>query len=147
MVGVKFNLDTTPFEKALAQLSDALDPATVTASLAGVLEGQTRYRLSKEKAAPDGTAWMDWSDGYAATRGGQHSLLESGGDLIDSISAYSTSRLAAVGSPLVYAAMHQFGGAEVGSNIPDREYLGLSDGNADEIIDVIVDIAEGALNV
>ena len=38
-----------------------------------------------------------------------------------------------MGSNLVYAAIHQMGGKEVGQNIPARPYLGVSRDDEDDL--------------
>ena len=106
------------------------------------VEGQTRRRISEEKTAPDGKSWKDWSPKYARTRHGGHSLLEGEGYLLDSIQYQINPDAVEVGSNLVYAAIHQFGGDEVGINIPARPYLGLSPDNEADIVAVVEDFLD-----
>lgn len=75
-------------------------------------ESQTRRRISVEKSAPDGSAWPKWSDDYATTRHGGHSLLENEGDLLDSLQSFVDSNAAGWGTNLIYGAIHQFGSDE-----------------------------------
>lgn len=106
-----------------------------------LLSEQTRDRLINEKTSPDGDAWPAWSPAYAATRGSNHSLLigEGSAGLEGSIQHVVDGDAVEVGSNLVYAAIHQFGGAEVGKNIPARAYLGLSDENTAELHQLVID--------
>ncbi len=73
------------------------------------VETQTRRRISEEKTAPDGSPWQAWSDAYAKSRTGGHSLLDSSGRLLDSISYQIQGNNVHVGSNALYAAMHQDG--------------------------------------
>lgn len=50
-----------------------------------------------------------------------------------------------VGTNVEYAAIHQFGGDEVGINIPARPYLGLSPDNEADLLGVVEDFIEQAL--
>ena len=50
-----------------------------------------------------------------------------------------------VGTNVEYAAIHQFGGDEVGINIPARPYLGLSPDNEADLLSVVEDFIEEAL--
>lgn len=77
------------------------------------LEGQTRKRLNQPRGrevGPNGAAWPRWSDEYAETRHPNHRMLQNEGRLLDSITHRSTEDSAAVGTNVVYAAIHQFGG-------------------------------------
>lgn len=115
-------------------------------ALGSEVETQTRRRISEEKTAPDGAPWAPWSDAYAATRHGGQSLLQSEGHLLDSMHYQVIGGdVVEVGSNLVYAAIHQFGGEEVGRNIPARPYLGLSDENIDDLAALASDVVAGWL--
>ncbi|GAB7078763.1 phage virion morphogenesis protein [Megalodesulfovibrio paquesii] len=109
------------------------------AAMGAEVESQTRRRIQDEKTSPAGGSWPGWSPRYAATRHGGQSLLQAEGGLLDSIQSFADGDGAEVGSNLVYAAIHQFGGAEVGSNIPARPYLGVSDANAADLEQVARD--------
>lgn len=100
-----------------------------------VVESQVRRRITSEQEAPDGTPWEAWSKAYARTRHGNHSLLISGGALVDSLGFVVTRNMVEVGSNMIYAGVHQFGNEAKG--IPARPYLGLSDDDEREITAVI----------
>lgn len=106
------------------------------------VESQTHRRLRDEKESPDGEPWADWSENYAATRHGGHSLLMGEGSLDESIQFVASPDQVEVGTNLIYAAIQQFGGEEVGQPIPARPYLGLSDENREDLLDVLTDWAE-----
>lgn len=146
MAGVAYTLEARGLDAALTALKGYADgvPARLAllADAAGALiESSVKARLGETKRAPDGAAWDPWSERYGATRRPGQSLLEAEGDLRDSIQALTSPAEVRVGSNLVYAAIHQFGGADVGRNIPARPYLGLS--GEDER--GVTDLAEGFL--
>lgn len=77
----------------------------------GEAVSQTQRRIAEEKRAPDGSRWPAWSEGYAATRHGNQTLLQSSGALIESMTHNVLSaRSVEVGSNVAYAAIHNFGG-------------------------------------
>lgn len=97
---------------------------------------QTKRRIGEEKTSPDGQAWPQWSERYAATRHAGQSLLQSEGHLLDSITHVVElgGKDVDIGSNLVYARIHQFGGAKVGKpGLPARPYLGISAENRQDI--------------
>ncbi|MBF0445089.1 MAG: phage virion morphogenesis protein [Magnetococcales bacterium] len=142
MTGTAIIINAQGLERLQARLNNlaGLELGSLTEALAAEGESQTRRRIAEEKEAPDGTAWEEWSDSYAETRHGGHSLLEGEGDLLDSINAFVDGETAHVGSNLIYAAIHQFGGAEVGMDyIKPRPYLGFSADNSDDLVGVVDD--------
>lgn len=106
--------------------------------IGALLESSTRERF-ETKTGPDGQAWPEWSEEYALDREAHHSLLVGEGDFQDSNQFYAGANEVGVGSNLVYAAIHQMGGEEVGMNIPARPYLGLSDEDRSAISALIED--------
>ena len=110
--------------------------AGLTDAAGAILESSTRDRF-EIKSAPDGAAWVPWSEAYDDTREDHHSLLVEEGDLRDSIASYSTGVEVHVGSNLIYAAHHHFGGDEIGSGIPARPYLGISDEDEIDLADLV----------
>lgn len=109
------------------------------------VESQTRRRLAEEKRGPDGEPWPPWSAAYAAGRHGGHSLLRGEGGLLDSIRHEAGPEEAVIGSNLVYAAIHQFGGAEAGQALPARPYLGLAAADEADLAALLESWAEGRL--
>jgi len=128
MAGVTAQLTTIGLDQAIkavarlegARLAEFADDA------GAVLESSTRERF-ETKEAPDGADWPAWSDDYAATRKPHHSLLLGEGDLMGSIASLTSAGQVEVGSNLVYAAHHHFGGVDIGSGVPARPFLGVSD--------------------
>lgn len=148
MAGVQIEVTGSPAVRQ--KLADLLRRAGGTGQmmdlLGGLVESQTRRRLSQDKEGPEGEAWPDWSPAYAETRRSNHHLLENEGTLIDSIHYMVEGGRVEVGSGMVYAAIHQFGGAEAGMpQIPARPYLGVSHDDASEIEETLGHWLGGAL--
>jgi len=130
------------------------DPKPLLWDLAQAGEEQTKRRLADEKHGPDGERWPEWSPGYAATRHGGQDKLESTGDLIESINAFADAQTAGWGTNMAYGAIQHFGfdgsqsvrshtrkGYPVAAHtrqmhIPARPYLGVSDENLTELLDI-----------
>jgi len=137
-VALSVQLEGVPWlVKAFGNIA-GMDLAELAYNIGALLESSTQERIATEKQGPDGEAWAGWSEAYAATRGSQHSLLMGEGDLLGSVQNYSTGTTAEVGTPLVYGAIHHFGGAEVGKNIPARPYLGVSAQDRADIRDLVI---------
>ena len=141
MTGAVVEFDHQDFMRVQAALDRLIDagqhPRRLLEQLAGGVESQTRRRIGQTKTAPDGRRWAAWSAAYAATRGPGKSLLQSEGDLLDSIVSDVHDDTAEVGSNLVYAATQQFGDDDRG--IPARPYLGISRRDHDELERLIED--------
>lgn len=147
MTGVSLEYDISAIRdlnKKIEKLT-FVDTHSLFEEIGAELESQTRRRIAEEKEAPDGQPWPAWSPNYAASRHGGQSLLQGEGDLLDSIQyqVFADGSGVEWGSNLIYAATHQFGDAERG--ISQREYLGLSDDNADDIGTIIDDWMERQL--
>lgn len=105
--------------------------------IGATVESQTRRRIAEDKASSDGDRWPGWSEKYAKTRHSGHSLIEGQGDLLDSLTHLVGADDVQIGSNLIYAATHQFGDED--RNIPQRQYLGLSSDDEEELDRVIGD--------
>ena len=126
-----------------------IDMDKLELGMAAVNESQTKRRISDEKTTAKGDPWKDWSPEYAKTRHGGHSLLQGNNDLLTSIAFDQQGGQTIVGSPLVYAAIHQFGG-KTGRNqsteIAARAYFGVSDDNEAELEEILFDYIQGAIH-
>lgn len=142
MTGVRLTIEPEGLDEAIARLNAITGIGfhhDLLTQAGGIAESGVRQRLDEGKAAPDGTPWAKWSDRYAKTRKSSQSLLVGEGNLTDSI-AYEVNAAGtevAVGSNRIYAAIQQFGGAEVGIDIPARPYLGLSEQDTADILAAI----------
>lgn len=133
-------------QEALAAFGPA-DRREVLGIMGGVAESAVRRRLSEDKESPEGDPWPAWSEQYARTRHGNQSLLLSEGHLIDSLQSVVTGDdTVLVGSPLVYAAIHQFGGEPVGMSNPARAYMGLSADDEAEMLQAVERFVWGRLH-
>ncbi|HIF9400283.1 TPA: phage virion morphogenesis protein [Photobacterium damselae] len=157
------------YQQLLDRLSNPNHKPQLLDALGAVVESQTRRRIADEKESPDGQAWPDWSQAYAKTRHGNNSLLQGEGGLLDSIEYQVERNQVRIGSPLAYARVHQegfSGSVQVKAHwrtitmafgkaiaprsqkisaftrameMPQREFLGLSDDNQTEVYAVIGD--------
>ncbi len=151
MAGVFVDSSATGLGPALMMLNALGDDRRLAEGLAqigGLIESQTRERFTT-KIAPGGEPWAPWSERYAASRRRGHSLLVAEGHLRDSIMWELDADELRVGSNLVYAAIHQFGGTPDmhpgPAAIPARAYLGLSDADVVEIEDELEHWIAGVL--
>jgi phage gpG-like protein len=136
----------TGLEKAIAGLSDALDPVKILDEGAAVIYNRIRSRFLIQQA-PDGTTWPVSQAALRRARSGRGGgTLFDTGRLFRSIQLYAdgpTSR--AIGTNVTspqgfpYAEKHQFG-----IGFPQRQFLGLASEDLDLMTRVIVRrIAEG----
>ncbi|ACQ68755.1 phage virion morphogenesis protein [Candidatus Williamhamiltonella defendens] len=142
MAGVGASLELCGIER-LNPLLDRLggiDPQQVLSVLGNLVEKQTVDRFIDEKESPDGDKWPEWSQGYAKSRHRHQNLLQSSGDLIDSIQSVFGLGRTDIGTNLMYAARHQFGDTKRG--IPQREFLGISADNLVELQNTLQDWAD-----
>jgi len=146
MVGITAQLTTPGLDAAIAKLArvQGFELARLADEAGALLESSTRGRFDS-KTAPDGTPWVDWSDAYAASREDHHSLLVNEGDLRDTIQSFSAGGDVMVGSNLVYAAIQHMGGDDVGINLPERPFLGVSTQDEDDLKDLVTGRLEGLL--
>jgi phage virion morphogenesis protein len=146
-VAVEVTLDDADLRQALSRLA-AADLDEIAFAAGQMVEDQTRRRIADEKIGPDGLPWAAWSPDYAATRSAKHSLLIGEGNpgLLESIQNYTEGETVRVGTPLVYGAIHQMGGAGTGKpGLPARPYLGLSEANRQEITELVTGLVEDIL--
>ena len=147
MAGVQVEIDVREIASLNARLErlGKVEKTGMLHALGAEVESQTRRRIGEEKESPEGEAWQAWSPAYAQTRHAGKSILLGEELLLDSITyAVPSDDAVLVGSNLIYAAIHQFGGAEVGRpGLPARPYLGISAENERDLAGVIEDYIEG----
>jgi phage virion morphogenesis protein len=122
--------------RKLARLGRADTRRELLDGAGALLVSQTQERISSEKASPEGDPWAEWAARTAARRHSGQSLLMMSGALLDSIHHEVAGDEVRVGSGLVYAAIHQFGGQagrDHRTHIPARPWLGLSAENRDDL--------------
>jgi phage virion morphogenesis protein len=143
MAGIEIIIDAPDLAAINSQLLAMGDIVPdLLPSLAVMIEGQTRRRISDDKAGPDGKRWPAWSTEYAKTRRGGQSLLMSSGGMLDSLAGEVTGAdEVTVGSDAIQAALMQFGGTDdmpaAPAAVPARPFLGVSDDDLSEISDLI----------
>ena len=124
-------------QRAFLKLGD-IDLRAALDRIGAIVESQTQERIARGKKSPQDENWEPWSDDYAETRSGRHSLLVGEGDLLRSIEhEVDGADVLLVGSNLVYAGALQFGNE--GRGLPARPYIGVSSDDADEIEKAISD--------
>lgn len=156
MAGIAIEIKDEGFEEALAAIEgiEKLEQSELLDALGRLFQESTRERIDVTKTAPDGSKWQ-------ANRRGT-SILKESGNLSASIDYQVGSSQVAIGSALVYSRIHQLGGEikpkngkhlvfPVGNqlifatkvNIPARPYLGVSNDDSREALDMVADtIAE-----
>lgn len=152
MAGTQITITGSGFEGAqlaLQQLHDKgqdLQPALN--AIAEYLLGSTQDRISAGEA-PDGTAFEPLSDFTLSTKSqNQDKILIERGYLYNLVYQVSSEQMQ-LGSNMVYAAMHQFGGKTAPNSmlpnktIPARPYLGLSKNDETETMATIGDYLMG----
>jgi phage gpG-like protein len=132
--------------RAMAQLS-ALDKDALLDGLGFLAENQIKTRIREEKRAPDGSPWAPLSDDYEQRK----AQVSSGGLLVrhnflhDSIQHLVLGDAVAIGSNLVQAAHLNFGGEDIGTGMPAREYLGFSPDNLADLRELAEDYLQQQL--
>lgn len=161
MAGLTFNISLEGLEEAVNELQAPLE--NLRPMLLGVgmyFEGETKDRF-RSNVSPDGSAW---DESARAKEEGGKTLLDRG-HLRDSIHTVVAGDSVEVGTNLVYAAIHQFGGTtrphkitaknggvlawggnkfaksvnHPGSVIPPRPYLGIASGDEAEVELLVAD--------
>ena len=152
MVGFSYQIDDAQLRAGLHSLiALGRDAGPIMADIAAIGESSTRMRFRTE-TGPDGQKWKPSL--RARITGGR--TLTKDGHLSGSISGRHGRDFAEWGVNRIYAAIHQFGGeirAKGGSlrfrlanggfatvqkvTMPARPFLGISDDDRDDILDVI----------
>nr|DAO37970.1 MAG TPA: virion morphogenesis protein [Caudoviricetes sp.] len=158
MSGVSITVDVSGITKTQHKLKPLFefDGSGLMSAIGALGESQTRRRITDEKTAPSGEAWPPNLKGTSI-------LVESGQHLLGSIAWTSSSDEAEWGAGWEFAHVHQDGAIIKAQNakclkvplkafgggggfafpetvtIPARPFVGLSDANAAEIVDVVTD--------
>ena len=138
-------IENSALNAALARLAAVLaNPSAAMDQIGRYLVASTLRRFERERA-PDGSPWL--KSARALAEGGQ--TLTDTGRLRGSIAHTVTDggRAVEVGSKVLYAAIHQFGGrAGRGRRVtlPARPYLGIDDRDRDAIARIVSRALEGA---
>lgn len=146
MSGVRIEVTAQGLEQVMRRIAGLADlnRAVLLDQLGGLVETQTKKRIADEKRSPDGEPWKPNIEGT--------SILFREGYLLGSFHYVADANEVRIGSGLVYAAIHQFGGTIVPKKaktlaftlkgktvfatrvaMPARPYLGVNAENAAEI--------------
>ncbi|WP_119167109.1 phage virion morphogenesis protein [Algihabitans albus] len=143
MAGVSFRIDIEDLalRRALAGAVEAAEDLTAPFDEIGsYLVAETLLRF-EEGRAPDGTPWIPSQ--RVLREGGQTLIGPGSGRLRDSQTYDLGADFVEVGTNVVYAAIHQFGGlpgmAPGPAAIPARPYLGLGPDDEAEIVEILDD--------
>ena len=136
----------------LAQSSNNIRPALQ--AIGENLVTSTKQRFTSQ-TDPDGNRWAEISDEWKAEKeehGGSTLILTDYGTLGDTINYQLLDAVTLeVGSPMVYAAMMQFGGTKtefpwLWGDIPARPFLGFSEADKAGILDVIAQYLSSSIS-
>lgn len=95
----------------------------------------TRARFGKQ-ISPEGVAWAPLSPAYrAAKKKNPDKILTARGYLHDTLRYQASASGVEFGTDRIYGATHQFGRG----NIPARPFLGLSEGDRQDILAIVSD--------
>ncbi|EAS1999542.1 phage virion morphogenesis protein [Salmonella enterica] len=146
-------MDVRRIQTAFAKLGEMANDRAIPRVAAGALLSSTEQAFEKEADPVSGSGWVAWSDPYLAWRE-EHGrtpgkILTLDGDLARSITTDYGPDYALLGSPKIYAAIHQWGGttgmAPGPAAVPARPYMGLDKTGEREIYDAIEKRTERAV--
>ena len=150
MAGAHVSATIAGLNAMIARVDEAQAPnlASLSAAIGEYLRDSTQQRFA-DQADPDGDPWEPLKPRtIARKRQNKDKILTMRGYLRRSIAyrVLSPGRVE-VGSPLIYAAAHQFSwkpGGE-GGGIPARPFLGINTADETEILSIAEDWAAGEL--
>lgn len=152
MASASLQIKDQGFDEALAAIEgiERLEQSELLDSLGRLFQESTRERIEVTKTSPDGEAWKANSQ--------SSSTLYDSGNLSASIDYQVSANAVAIGSGLIYSAIHQFGGTikpksadklvfAIGNQlvfatkvtIPARPYLGASGDDKREALQMVAD--------
>lgn len=153
---IDVRIDDKAVKAAFRKLAIAFSGNTrpIMAAIGTALVGSTQRRFSTQ-TDPDGNHWLAVNQDYAATKRNVRILTESG-RLRSSINSRPSNDEVRIGTNVVYAAIHQFGGTisakgggflsfRIGGQfikvrsvkIEARPYLGISADDREEVQDIV----------
>lgn len=147
MIKIQIEVDDAEIRRMLQRLIDAaINPRTALLEIGLELQDSTKKRFGSE-SGPDGVPWARNAPSTVKRKGRDQPLTgrgkDSKGTLMDQINyQLSGNDTLEVGSPTVYAAMQQFGGDKarfpnLWGDVPARPFIGISDDDEHNIIDII----------
>lgn len=147
---IELSLNSTAASQALQRAADALDgegEALLLRDIGEYLHGSTLDRAALEQA-PDGSPWAALSPRYAAKKTRLRpdvTILRFDNHLLGDRFSYQVETDAVVlGTSAIQGAAMQFGRPDI--NLPARPWLGLSELDEREIVQIAQDHLSGALS-
>lgn len=157
---IEIRIDDRRVRQAFLKLEQLMGNTTPVMSAIGTaLVASTHMRFISQ-TDPDGQAWQALDPEYAAGKRNSRILTESG-RLRDSINSQAGADEVRVGTNVIYAAIHQFGGTikpvsashlvfRIGGRLvladsvtlPSRPFLGISSDDEAEIADIVFGFLE-----
>jgi phage virion morphogenesis protein len=127
--------------KRLERAAGDLEPALRDFGESWLNNARARFEAEQ---APDGTPWAPLSERYKRRKKrNRDRVLMLRGHLYGTLNYQVSSTEVAIGSPLIYAAPHQYGDERRG--IPARPFLGLSEADRSELLSILDDHLRRAL--
>lgn len=132
-------------QAAFRKLQNAIQDLTPAfRDIGEAMLNSTRERFTSQ-TAPDGTPWAALSPGYKQRKKkNADKILTLHGRLRGTLNYRAGPQEVRIGTPLIYGATHQFGRPE--KNIPARPFLGLSQSDEAELLDILNDHLSRALS-
>ncbi|EIX6435110.1 phage virion morphogenesis protein [Salmonella enterica] len=140
-----FSIDDAGVRAAFSRLQQlGVDARPVMREAAAALADSTEQAFANEKDPETGAGWLSLTEKYRKRReekGYTGKMLQMKGMLSMSINTGYSAKQAWIGSPLIYAPIHQLGGLPDmppgPAAVPARPYLGLDNAGRGEIIDAV----------
>ncbi len=143
---INLTLNDSQTLKAIASLTHAGEDLTpVMREIVGILADAAEQAFADEADPDTSTPWVPLTEAHIEKRRDENkwpgAILQMTGDLAKSIQSDYGNDFAQVGSNKIYAAIHQHGGtADMPARnaaIPARPFLGASEQDREEIMDVL----------
>ncbi len=154
-VSIDVRIEDREVQRAFIRLVGVMDDTTPVMAAIGTGLVASTHRRFVSQTDPDGAPWAPLNPDYRAMKRNRRILTESG-RLRDSINAQPSRDMVRVGTNVIYAAIHQFGGTIVPKSathlvfrlasglvladsvtLPSRPYLGISADDQDMIADTV----------
>lgn len=131
---MRTELDTSGLDALTARLRRLSQPQTeaLLKQLGAELVEDARYRIRVSEAGPDGRRWPTLSRAWSRRTVDASDFLQDTEAMLESLQAHlAGSEEVDAGSPLVRAAVHQWGSRK--RSVPARPFLGVGEDDADEL--------------
>lgn len=125
MVGavLEFTLNDDAVMQGLARLQAGVTDAQPLLRMIGAYGVRSTQERFLSETAPDGTRWKELNPAYAELKGGGYNILTRSGALMQSLNARAGMDQVSWGSPMIYAAVHQFGATIKAKNAPSLAFM------------------------